>query len=116
MRSLIFFMGYLCVTVPAASYIANADPEPIGAHVSLLLFGIVGALVAYAAYSFSSTHFKRSNGRLSMLITGAFCAAIFFLVLSLVHRGGSFLIAGFLASVLLCCSAVAIPFLSRQRA
>ena len=116
MRSLIFFLGYLCVMVPAASYIASADPEPIGAHVSLLLFGIVGAIVACIAYSYSSNHFKGSAGKLSMFLTGIFCAAIFFSALSLVHHGVSFFITCFVASVLLCFSAVAIPFLSRRRA
>jgi hypothetical protein len=116
MRSVIFFLGFLCVMVPATSYIASFDPEPIGAHVSLLLFGIFAALVSYIAYSSSSTHFNRVSSKLSLLITGIFCAAVFFSALSLVHHGINLFIAGFLALVLLCLSALSIPFLSRPRA
>ena len=46
MRALIFFIGFVCATVPSVEALTRADPEPLGASVFLLFLGATGAIVS----------------------------------------------------------------------
>ena len=103
MRSIIYAIGYVCTALLGVYALANADPEPLGATVTLSFLAAVGAVASSIAYTFSVARLHRSPSKFAALLAGAFCAGAFFAVLSLMHLGVNQepLIVGGLLSALL---------------
>jgi len=113
MRSIIFVAGYICGTLLGVYALASADPEPLGAAVTLSRLAAAGVVASSIAYTFSVARFQRSPSKLAALLAGALSAGVFFAVLSLMHLGvnqeplvvGALLSALLLAFVAPICSA-----------
>jgi len=111
-----FFIGYICVYLPGASYLAARDPEPVGAHAFLLLFGFVMALYASGAYWLTGQWIRRPTRPLAATISGAVCAAALLAETAWVPRGFTFLASLTLSTAALIVVASATSYVSRLRA
>ncbi len=86
MSRVLFFGVFLAAGVPMALLLAEADPEPDMAGLSLLFLCIVGAVTSLSAYIASSHKFHRVPSALNGLCAGTIVTASFFGTLSFVSK------------------------------
>jgi len=80
---------------PYASYLAVSDPEAVGAHASLLLFGVFAAIVCVTT-SIAFMRRAQHGGRIASFAIGWLGALAFFASLQFVHFAG-FVVTLFIA-------------------
>jgi len=99
MRALLLLVGFAFAMIPYAGYLASADPEPVGAHSSLLLFGVFAAFVC-AITSIALMRHIHPGGRMASFAIGCLGALVFFGSLQFVHFAG-FVVTVFIALLIM---------------
>jgi hypothetical protein len=105
MTILLFMLSYSAVTMVAADWLSQLDPEPTGAAASLILLGVLSLLTSTSLLVTSAQRFHRRVGVVQSLMGGAISAAASSAVLGSSYVGipfslvlsGSFVLSGALA-------------------
>ena len=83
MKLFAFLFGFLAIAFLVAPRLAAGDPEPIGAEVGLLVFGILAATPCVACFGVSAFHRSVPAPGFLAAIIGALSSGAFYLVLAM---------------------------------
>jgi hypothetical protein len=114
MSRVLFYGAFLVTGTPMVFWLANKDPEPDMAFLSLLIFCFVGGVTSLLAYILSFKKLPFAPSKLNSLSAGGISSAIFFLTLSFVSEKFDLWPCLLLALILSALFAAIFPFITNN--